>query len=80
MTGLSESSGPMPLSIVTIESLADLGYVVDRGAADPYTLPAGAFSIAEPPVSTSAPTDILDVDPFVLDSVGNISLSAFSNF
>jgi len=36
-------SGPNnPLSTITVESLADLGYTVDSGAADSYALPAGS--------------------------------------
>lgn len=33
------TSVPSPLSAITIQSLADLGYVVDVTAADPYRLP-----------------------------------------
>jgi hypothetical protein len=33
------ASGPNPLSAMTIASLGDLGYHVDRSAADPYALP-----------------------------------------
>lgn len=41
MTGFSEGSGvAQPISIMTIGSVADLGYAVDLGAAEPYTLPA----------------------------------------
>ncbi len=38
MTGFSDD-GAMPLSRLTIASLADLGYQVDYSKADPYTLP-----------------------------------------
>jgi hypothetical protein len=42
MTGFAEPPGvPMPLSIMTVQSLADELYVVNTAAADPYTLPAG---------------------------------------
>ena len=37
MTGFL-SAGPNPLSVVTIASLEDLGYTVDRDQADPFTL------------------------------------------
>jgi hypothetical protein len=44
MTGFI-SAGNNPLSAVTIGSLADIGYTVDYGAADPYTVPpAGLMS------------------------------------
>lgn len=35
-----------PLSAMTVSSLADLGYAVDRSVADPYTLPGGAGVMA----------------------------------
>ncbi len=43
MTGFI-NQGKNPLSIMTIRSLEDLGYIVDTTAADPYTPPLG-FSI-----------------------------------
>jgi len=46
MTGFAENSGPMPLSLMTIGALADLGYVVNTAAADPYTVPAGSALMA----------------------------------
>ena len=39
MTGFTER-GPMPLSVITVGALADLGYTVDRSKADPYTVPS----------------------------------------
>lgn len=36
MTGYSEGNGNMPLSILTVAALEDLGYVVNRGAAEAY--------------------------------------------
>jgi hypothetical protein len=41
MTGYS-SAGGMPLSMITVGALADLGYMVNPLAADPYRLPASA--------------------------------------
>ena len=37
MTGFVDATNP--LSVVTVESLADLGYVVNSNGADPYSLP-----------------------------------------
>lgn len=38
MTGWIEATGvPMPLSAVTVGAIADIGYVVNPAAADPYT-------------------------------------------
>jgi hypothetical protein len=44
MTGFLDGGRPNPLSAITVASLADLGYVVNTGAADPYTVtnPDGA--------------------------------------
>ena len=39
MTGWSEEGRAEPLSAITIQSLADLGYAVDATQADPYRLP-----------------------------------------
>jgi len=46
MTGYAENSPPMPLSRVTIGSLQDMGYVVNYGAAEPYSLPGTGALIA----------------------------------
>ena len=51
MTGFL-NNGSNPLSVVTVSSLADLGYTVDTGAADPFTIvppfvaPPGAARVA----------------------------------
>jgi Leishmanolysin len=37
MTGYSESTGPCPLSRITIGTLQDMGYQVDYSKADPYS-------------------------------------------
>ncbi|HUH12382.1 MAG TPA: putative Ig domain-containing protein [Longimicrobiales bacterium] len=48
MTGFSAPVGvPQPLSRVSIASLADLGFAVDLGAADPFTLAAGLVAHEE---------------------------------
>jgi hypothetical protein len=36
--------GPMPLSAITVNSLGDMGYVVNPLAADPYRVPGAAAS------------------------------------
>ncbi len=41
MTGFL-NAGANPLSVVTVESFADIGYVIDPTGADSYTLPAAA--------------------------------------
>ncbi len=42
MTHFVITSDQEPLSLVTVQSLADLGYEVDAGQAEPYTLPTAA--------------------------------------
>ncbi|KAA2235064.1 leishmanolysin-related zinc metalloendopeptidase [Salinarimonas soli] len=53
MTGFVNGPGN-PLSRMTIQSLADLGYVVDPGAAEPYALPTHV-EMAEAGVLGGAP-------------------------
>ena len=60
MTGFL-SPGPNPLSVVSITSLADLGYTVDEGQADPFTLNA-AVRIAAPRRGRHMVNDIIS-DP-----------------
>ena len=43
MTPLLDANGPYPLSALTLASLKDMGYIVNLGAADPYTLPGPGF-------------------------------------
>lgn len=56
MTGFVEAQGvPIPLSNMTIQSLADEGYVVNGAAADPYTVPGSAIrSLRAADVGTNA--------------------------
>jgi hypothetical protein len=43
MTGFIESQNTaMPLSVMTVQSLADLGYTVNTASADPYRIPGTA--------------------------------------
>ena len=48
MTGFIVSA-PNPLSRVTIGSLQDLGYVVDYGTADPFSLATALQRLTAPP-------------------------------
>ena len=45
---LMTPSGTGALSAITVQSLADLGYVVDITQADPFTLPAAGVSVPHP--------------------------------
>ena len=42
MTGFINSP-PMPLSIITVQSVADIGYSINAAAADPYTIFVGSL-------------------------------------
>lgn len=42
--GNPEATTHDPMSLITIQSLADLGYVVDESQADPYFLPTTTFA------------------------------------
>jgi Ca2+-binding RTX toxin-like protein len=62
MSAEFETSGPMPMSRITLGALADLGYSVDMEAADDYTLPSVVDNaqnnfpdVPEPDVSASGP-------------------------
>lgn len=46
-------SHPPPISAVTLQALADLGYAVDLNLADPYTLPSADAAAAA--IGTAAP-------------------------
>ncbi len=47
MTPFASVGTPDPLSAITIQSLADLGYTVDVGLADPFTLQSAAAADRE---------------------------------
>jgi hypothetical protein len=58
MTGFI-NAGSNPLSRLTIASLADLGYLVDVGAADAYSLPGGSLLSALRAPSVDFHSDLL---------------------
>ncbi|HEX7001345.1 MAG TPA: leishmanolysin-related zinc metalloendopeptidase [Trueperaceae bacterium] len=51
MTGFLNTDANEPLSVITIGSLADLGYAVNLGAADPYTVPSNRLAPASAPTA-----------------------------
>jgi Ca2+-binding RTX toxin-like protein len=58
MTGYIESAGTsMPISRMTIASLADLGYSVNLSVADPYSMPGGSNPPPPPPPPPPPSTD-----------------------
>jgi hypothetical protein len=46
MTGFVNGATTLPLSTITVGSLADLGYTVDYAAADPYVAPGPSARVA----------------------------------
>ncbi|MFN2316791.1 MAG: hypothetical protein ABR602_08910, partial [Gemmatimonadales bacterium] len=60
MTGFLEAAGvPMPLSIMSVRSLEDLGWTVDPGAADPYVLPQPALRVETSPIRATLWDDVV---------------------
>lgn len=57
MTGIIDSGVDMPMSRLTVASLADIGYTVDMTAADPFALPMPQVAIwtAEADATLSRP-------------------------
>ncbi len=56
MTGYVSAAGiPNPFSRMTIQALADLGYVVNINAEDPYTVPTPALMSSIPAFSVQMP-------------------------
>ena len=60
-----------PLSAITIQSLADLGYTVDAGLAEAYRLP-GTADVAEPARKIPYGDDILRGPIIVVDRNGRV--------
>ena len=55
MTPTREHSGSYPLSAITIQAMADMGYQVDVSQADAYRLPSAGTSVAAAPARSAAP-------------------------
>lgn len=74
MTGLSQGGDPEPLSKLTLASLEDIGYIIDPGTADPYTLPSQRDASIR--VEPAEPQERPDVDvmktKYYMDSDGEI--------
>ncbi len=74
MTGFIDQGGN-PLSLVTVASLEDLGYAVDRGATDVFRLPSPAVGSSASRVPWPGPKialgdDILPDPIFTIDAEG----------
>ncbi|MYG50021.1 MAG: leucine-rich repeat protein [Gemmatimonadales bacterium] len=72
MTPAQNGGVPDPLSAITIQSLADMGYTVDVGVAEPYRLPGTAAAAADPARKIEYGDDILRGPIVVVDRNGRI--------
>ena len=68
---LMSRSGGSALSAITVQSLADLGYVVDVSRADPFRLPGSAKAVAGPGLDLQddilqGPIGVVDEDGYVV--------------
>ena len=61
-----------PLSAITIQSLADMGYAVDVSLAEPYRLPGAAAVAADPARKIEYGDDILRTPIIVVDRNGRV--------
>ena len=64
------SAGREPLSLVTIESLADMGYSVDPTAAEFYRLPSAPSAAPDSATTIDLSNDILDLPVILYDQKG----------
>jgi hypothetical protein len=71
LTG-SVAPGATPISIVTAASFGDMGYQVNFGAADAYTLPGSMAVIAEQGIAAYLHDDIRRGPMYVVDQAGRV--------
>ncbi|MDL2343615.1 hypothetical protein QOL99_05555 [Deinococcus sp. MIMF12] len=67
--GPSLSRSKRALSVMTLAALEDLGYQVNRAAADPYQLPTGMQAAADPPGPAAAESGNLLVERLLFPDV-----------
>ena len=76
MTSELNGGVPNPLSSVTVESLADIGYVVATGQSDPYVVPFPNLPVVGPrdaPVGTITMVQDIWWGPIgVVDATGTL--------
>jgi hypothetical protein len=68
MTGWVGPGSNMPLSRVTVGSLADIGYTVNMAAADAYSPPTSLLSAASTTSESGGTTTVRDADLALADS------------
>lgn len=72
MRPLNRIGSPETFSAITIQSLADLGYVVDMSLAEPYTIPGVGAADEKPGRLVDLSDDILTGPVEVVDADGRI--------
>ncbi len=73
MTPILNSGTSAPLSAISAESLADMGYVVNSAQADPFTLTLPAAAAAETPAgSILFENDVFEGPIYIVDENGRI--------
>ncbi len=72
MRPLNRIGSPETFSAITIQSMADLGYIVDMSLAEPYTLPAAAAADEKPGRVVDLSDDILTGPVKLVDTDGRV--------
>jgi hypothetical protein len=72
MTGFVESTADMPFSAISIGSLADLGYMVNLLAADPYQVPSPSTVAARLSAQPFAPWETVHIPLLEIGRDGTI--------
>lgn len=72
MTGFLSTSAPNPLSLITLEALADMGYVVNPAAVEPYSVELTPAQQAPPSEPLRILDDVLAIPLRVLDDRGGL--------
>jgi hypothetical protein len=73
MTGFAESTPDMPLSVLTLGSLADYGFVVNERAADPFRFGAAAALLPRQRATAEPPWEELLTPRFEVSPFGFVS-------
>ena len=72
MTPILNSGTSAPLSAISAESLADMGYVVNSAQADPFTLTLPAAAAETPAGSILFENDVFEGPIYIVDENGRI--------
>ncbi|MGH7674054.1 MAG: leishmanolysin-related zinc metalloendopeptidase [Gemmatimonadales bacterium] len=78
MTGFLDAGVANPLSVVSVASMADLGYAVNRAASDPFSCPGFPCPLARAPGAPAGPVielrdDVLTGPIRMIDARGRVT-------